>query len=617
MDASTKRDIRLVITAGALGALYVRLTAGALTILFITRCLRIPGVEWQRAAALIPLVGVLHLLSAFLTERLRRRKLLSLTCFAVARFATPAIALLPFVTGETDTRVRIVYLVIAMVTQAACNTLAISGWMSWIADIVPQKERGRYYAVRLAVNTLIPAVVPFLAGLLIDHFGKADPRGYVIVFGVAFVFGELDIVIHSWVAARPMPEHLEHPRLIPLLIKPWRHAGFRSFMLYRCMFLFGNALVGVFGIVYLDKVLDLSSAQITALNSVLVLAQAPCFFLWRKIGDRVGYRTVLQIASTLSGIGILYWWFLPLDNPAVLVAVLVLARVYYGFVSAGSMLGTSTLNMNVAPDAHRSTYFAQVSTLVAIASAAGLFCGSHLYKLLEPVCGGSFLGTQLTPVHVLVALLGLFRILSIRLFYRHIPDAKAEAAMPRITRVLRTNAFRVFPTILPLERPLSQEQRARHIESMRQHVPSPREAELEKPLKTVLKDELAEEEEFHHIIEQVRGDRARSILRMTNPISELAALHRSPAQAKAETGHIRQLYASGDLAGCLRTVQLLAHKTADPWESEKADDAVTLIDALVENVPADQEPREEAVLLAIYAYLQIVREPEEGEDNAV
>ena len=99
--------------------------------------------------------------------------------------------------------------------------------------------------------------------------------------------------------------------------------------------------------------------------------------------------------------------------------------------------------------------------------------------------------------------------------------------------------------------------------------------------------------------------------RMVTEIAESAAVHRTPARAKGAAARIKRLFAAGDLAGCLRTVRRLAHQTADEWHSPMADSALSVIDALARSLGEGPHPREEAVLLAIYALLQIVREPED------
>ena len=611
MDGSVKRDIRLVNTAGVMGSLYTRLTIGEILLLYVTQCLNIPKEDWALAASIIPVTSSLHVVSAYLAEHLRRRKLLSLTCFALARLATPAIMLLPFITGQTDTRFRLFYVAAALIGQRSINALGTSAWMSWLADIVPREHRGRFYSVRLALSTLVNVVVLLAAGRLVDYFDQKQPVGYLLVFGGAFLFGELDLLIHSRVPDRPMPPPEEKVRLLPLLAAPWRHSGFRNLMLFRTMIIFANGLVGPFAVMYLIEELGLGATEICVLTAVMMIFKVMSFPIWRAVGERVGYRTVYSICYTLGGVGVVYWWFLPQGDLVTLLTVLVVARVYFGVVSAGIMLATSTLTMNIAPDKHRSTYFAQITAIISLAMALGIFCGRWIFMETNPAGHVAFLGTELTGVHVLLGLLGILRLITVWVFRRRIPDTRAETAMPRIARIMRRNPLRAVPAVFPLARPLSAEQRAEHVNSMKQLIPAPREVRLEDALATVLKDRIDAEEEFHRIIGKIRGTRAKSIEQMTGEIAESAAVHRTPARAKGAAARIKRLFAAGDLAGCLRTVRRLAHQTADEWHSPMADSALSVIDALARSLGEGPHPREEAVLLAIYALLQIVREPED------
>jgi len=607
MDASVKRDIWLVNISGVMGSLYVQLAMGQFLILYISKCLGVPKEDWALAASFIPLTGAFHLVSTYLTEHWRRRKLLSLTCFSIGRLATPAIMLLPYITGPDDSRLRLFYLAVALVAQRTGAALGSSAWQSWIADIVPEEHRGRFFSTRFALTTLANVLVFLGAGLLIDSFDPASPTGYMGVFGFAFLAGELDLLLHARVADRPMPKPETAPRLRSLIAAPWRHSGFRSLMLYRTLVVFGNALIGPFAFYYLIEELGLNATQLSILMVILMLVQIPGFLIWRTIGERVGYRTVTSITCTLSGLGVMYWWFVPQGNFLVFFTVLILARVFFGLTSAGTALSDSTLTMNVAPKTHRSAYFAQVTTIIAMASALGIFCGRLIFIHVDPWCGGTFLGTKLTGVHVLIGLLGLTRIVSIRLFYRNIPDAKAEAAMPRIARILRTNTLRIFPTLLTLERPISDRKRAEHIDSIKRLIPAPKEDELKGDLEAVLRDRIHAENEFYGILDKMRAARGKDIEPMTAEIGESPGPRLSTAKAKGAASRIKRLFSKGDLAACLRTIQRLAHQAADEWNSASADTALSVVDSLADRLAAGKEPGEEAVQLALYAYLQIVR----------
>jgi MFS family permease len=611
MDTSTRREIRLINAAGVLGTLY-GLALGELLLFFVTQCLGIPKEDWALVAALLPLTTALHLVSAYLTEHFRRRKVLSLTCFAVARLAIPAITLLPFISGQAELRFRLYYLAAALIAHGSINALGVSAWLSWVADIVPEEHRGRFWAARMALTTLIYCGVYLAASWLVGHLGQENPWGYVWVFSFAFLVGEIDLVIHSRVPDRPMPVRTEPLRLLPLLAEPWRHKGFRALMIYRTVLVFGGFVTTPFAGMYMIEELGFSPWEMGLLSVIWLVVTGVSVFLWRRIGDRVGYRNVCLVADSLCSVVVLYWWFIPYGNLRAAFLLYAGARVCFGLLNAGNVLGHTTLTMNIAPEKHRSTYFDQVTIIVALAMSAGIFFGRWLFITLDPVSGTMFFGTKLTTVHTLLGIYALTQLLGPRLFLKHVPDTRADLARPRIRRLMRTNPMRLFPTLIPLERPISSEQRTRHLDSMRSLVPEPKQDSLTEPLKLVLRDTLLEEDEFYAIVGHVRRSRARSIERMTDEIRSLASLHHNIAIGKEAADEIKRLYARGKFLKCLEAVQRLARRTAEPLESERVQSALAVIDGLVDNVHEAGNPREEAVLLGVYAYLQIVREPEPG-----
>jgi len=613
MDAQVKRDIRLVNIAGTMGSVYFRLAMAEILVLFVTGCLHVPKETWALVAAIASLTAVLHLVSAYVTERLKRRKLLSLTCFAVGRLAVPAIALLPFITGEHDLRFRVFYLAVAMIVRTGLDALGSSAWLSWVADIVPDEDRGRFYSGRLVMTTTANMLVFLVAGWLMDYFGSGNQWAYVVIFGVAFLIGELDLVIHARVSDRPMPRYEKKARLLPMLAAPWRDTGFRSLMTFQMVNMFSVGLLGPFLLMYRVEELGMSNSWIVGVIVIHNVFNVLTYGIWRKVGERVGYRTVYIICRMMIALGIVYYLFLPQGKPAIFLTVMALAQLWHGAAWAGSTLASSTLSMNLAPEKHRSMYFAQVTAVLALTTGLGTFVGRLVYIHANPASDVflPLIGTKLTGMHVLIGLFALINLFSVRVFGRRIPDAKGDAAMPRIDRILRTNAIRLFPALLPLEQPLAPDERRRHVDSMKELVGGTGRGQVHESLEHVLETPVGTEDELHAIMGRERSRAGEGVRRMLKEIVESAALHLSPVRARVAAKRIQQFYDERDLVGCLRAVRRLARRTAERLDTPKAAAAFNIIEAIVEVQLDRGEPHDDAVLLAVYAYLQMVREPED------
>jgi len=610
MDPQDNRDIRLINTAGAFGVVFWRLALGELLLLYVTRYLKIPKEEWALVASIIPVVGVFYLVSAYVTEHLRRRKWLSLSCFAVARLCVPAMILLPLITTEQDQKFRLAYMAAVLIGHGCLSALGSSAWLSWVADIVPSGQRGRFYAARLTIMTLVNVAMLMAAGRLIDLFGQDMLIGYAIIFGFAFVVGELDVLIHSRVADRPMREDKDKARLFPMLAAPWRHSGFRNLMLARMMGSFAVGLFGPFLFMYRVEELGMSVWLICGVTAIHLLVNVLTYKHWQKVGERVGYRTVYNVCQVMMATGIVYYLFLPQGRPEIFLAVICLAQFWHGTAWAGAALAVSTMNMETAPDEHRSMYFAQVTAVLALTMGLGTFCGRLVYIYTNPISDVYLFGTKLTGMHVIVGLFALIRLLAVRLFHDKIPDAKGDAAMPRIARILRTNSTRLFSALLPLERPLPPHEKEKHVNSMRELMNGSARGALNESLDHVLDTTIGSEDELHGIIGKEQLKEGRCMRRMLKEIAESAPLHLSPVTVKASVRRIQRLCDEHDIAGCLRAVRRFARRAAERIDTPKAAAAFNIIEAIVEVHLNRPEPQSDAVLLAVYACLQMVREPE-------
>jgi MFS family permease len=68
-----------------------------------------------------------------------------------------------------------------------------AGWNAWIRDLVPEARRGRFFARRLTVMTLVGIVISLAAAAFVDiwgsHFPESKILAYSILLAIAFLAG--------------------------------------------------------------------------------------------------------------------------------------------------------------------------------------------------------------------------------------------------------------------------------------------------------------------------------------------------------------------------------------------------------------------------------------------
>jgi MFS family permease len=175
-------------------------------------------------------------------------------------------------------------------------------WVTWMADLVPERTRGKYFARRRqwGIATAIPAAL--VTGWLLDrHASTGDPlltlRWCALIFMGAAVFGFMDIHVFQYVPDVPKPPQ-RGQHLLRALHEPLRNRQFLWFAGFVAMITFAVSFMGQFVTLYvIDKV------GVNGIGTQMMLLVAPMAVqllvlpAWGKAADRMGKKPLLAIAS--------------------------------------------------------------------------------------------------------------------------------------------------------------------------------------------------------------------------------------------------------------------------------------------------------------------------------
>ena len=187
-ETNLSRVTRSVVVNQALWTAGYSLTTGG--------CLTYFGYELGASGILIGLllvipetVGVAGLLSRWMIHRVGNRKAVWLGCSLIARFSTLGIPLLAFPSlrpaGINPLWLMAGFLAIAQTAQAN----SYMAYLSWLSDLVPEQNWGRFFAKRNIARVCLLLVVPVAGGYLRDYW-RANVSvdlallAYVAAFGV-------------------------------------------------------------------------------------------------------------------------------------------------------------------------------------------------------------------------------------------------------------------------------------------------------------------------------------------------------------------------------------------------------------------------------------------------
>jgi MFS family permease len=290
--------------------------------------------------------------------------------------------------------------------------------MSWMADVIPARLRGRFNARRIQFGQAVGLVLSLLAGVALDWPDPAQKTllRHIIsgMFGLAGILGMVDILLFLRVPD-PKPVH-HHPTLSlrELVRQPLANPSFRVFLCYSALMTFATGFVGQFVWLYVFDEVGMSNLRANLLLiTVPTLVSMGVYPFWGRLVDRFGSKPALLLAGLIVINGASSW-ILVTRTSWVPGYLLVLTAV---LAWPGMELAGFNLLLRLADSGNRTRASSAVvainSLAVAIAGTlSGLF-GGLVAEWLGPHWRVTVLGWPVTFHGVLFLASGVLRALAL------------------------------------------------------------------------------------------------------------------------------------------------------------------------------------------------------------
>jgi len=415
--------MRKHIYTGAMGNVWATLISGIFFVYFGTT-VGLSEFQWSVMAGLSSWLISAQLLSAILTERTGRRKLIWFLFAVAERTLRLAGVLLALWLWSHGSRWTATVLIAATCLANFMGTMSSPPWLSWLADIIPEDEHGTFYGRRSAwiAASVIAVVIP--SGYLIDRIPEAHKLQAVMwVFAGATLIGLLDLLIHGTLPEPPM-ELAPRTHVLQAVLAPLRDRAFQPWLRFNVCWTFSMTVGGVLATIYFVEHLEIKRNFLG--GSVVITAFA---LLGSVIAGQWTGRLVDRLGSTrMLFWGHLVWAGLPLcwvlATPATALYWLTLASLVGGTSSTAANTAANKYTTRLPPPERRAMYCAVSSSLANLAGGLGVIAGGLLIRSLAnwhvQVAGWTFGG-----FHVTFVVSALLRFLSAILLVRRIPERTA------------------------------------------------------------------------------------------------------------------------------------------------------------------------------------------------
>ncbi len=406
-------------------------------------------------ASLPPLLAsFIQLVSAWLGRLTGQRKLIVLSGASLQALSLLPLAILPVLFSEFA-----VPLLIASVVVYQCGAhLSTPQWGSMMGDIVPTRRRGRFFARRTRVVSLITFISLIAGGLILQvASGRGNTLwGFLCIFGIAML-ARLTSVYHL----SRMHDPYGHVAAMELPVGAgwWqrlRHSNFVKFSIFFALMQLSVAIASPFFTVYMLRDLEFSYMAFMGNTGMSILAQFLTLNRWGRISDVFGNRRILATTGVLIPLMPLLWIFS--SNYWYLLCIQALSGVTW----AGFTLSASNFLYDLIARDKRATYLA----IHNILASAGIFIGAMLGGYLGAVLPtridvAGFTASWLSPLLGVFAISALMRSLIVIFLLpkiREVRKVRSISFTDLIFRVTRVNALAglIFEVIGPKPR-LSEE----------------------------------------------------------------------------------------------------------------------------------------------------------------
>ncbi|MEK6855470.1 MAG: MFS transporter [Nanoarchaeota archaeon] len=291
-----------------------------------------------------------------------------------------AIAGLAFFAAQKQ-NISYVYLLIVFYTLLGIfGGIAFPAWFSWMGDIVPEKDKGKYFSKRNVITGIVSLIAFLIGAFILNIFEKKDylMTGFIIIFSLAFFFRTISFLYFRTQYSPKLKMHKSSYFSLWSFLKRFDNYG--KFSIYLAFFNFAVMVASPFFALYMLQELGYNKnyllyTTITISSSVFYLIFTP---FMGKISDKYGNTLLLVLANICFVFTPLLWLFS--KNPFYLVLI---PQLVAGIANAALTISTTNFTYDAVSQEKRGVCIAYTNLLIGIGSFSGALLGGFLLSTIN------------------------------------------------------------------------------------------------------------------------------------------------------------------------------------------------------------------------------------------
>ena len=387
-QTTVRKSLRASTLDGTFSAVFENVVRGVLISNFLLG-LGAGAFEVGMLTSIPMLAHLLQPVGAYFSERTTSRHQYCLWIYGASRllWLIPAAGIFAFSHNLLDAHQLSLIALVVLALSNALDSIGSASWVSWMAVLVPAPIRGRYFSFRRSLSGLAALLTIPVGGWIVSRWMGGEVEGYGVALIIAVVIGMISLGFQFQMQdVDPQKEAVAHAEIAeqsqaqPKTASLLKDRNFLMLLLFLGLWTFGLNLSAPFFNFYLLDKLELDVQWVTLYSSAVYGAYFLTIVLWGRLADRIGNRPVLLINCLLMAT-IPLVWSLTDGSLTSIWLILPLLHLVKGSTLAAIELCLGNIQMELAPRARQSGYFAIAAATMGITGALGTTAGSFLAEL--------------------------------------------------------------------------------------------------------------------------------------------------------------------------------------------------------------------------------------------
>ncbi|MEI6971805.1 MAG: MFS transporter [bacterium] len=271
------------------------------TLVLFARKIEMPESRVGLLMAFVPISMILVILTGLIVIRFGPKRVILVSWF-LRNLMVCSVFLMPWAIVEFGTGAAGFVLMISTLGFCLMRAVGAGGWMPWLHEIVPEKQRSSYFSAEAAISNLLAVGLTAAQGLILH--GNPGIWRFLAVYGIGVVAGFVSLLLLRRVpGGKPSPatpgdsESAFKPHLSALRDRPYVTFIVFAGFCFASMSWFNSAVV-----LYMRDALQVSPGLILYLTAFGSAAIMLTIGFWGRYADHAGGPHALALSLSSAAL---------------------------------------------------------------------------------------------------------------------------------------------------------------------------------------------------------------------------------------------------------------------------------------------------------------------------